>query len=54
MYAKPNDTLQNELKELIAIYAMLPHEERAIILSNANILRIRQEILKSQQQDKPA
>ena len=36
-----------EIKELISAFVMLPREDRAILLSNANALKVRSDIEKA-------
>lgn len=46
---------QAELQQLVSIWAILPKEDRAVLLSNANAFRVRSDIEKAMQaqQDKP-
>lgn len=42
----PNDE-QEEIKEFISTILLLPKEDRAILLSNANALKVRRDIEKA-------
>lgn len=42
----PEET-QEEIKELISVCMLLPRVDRAVILANANVLRVRNDIEKS-------
>lgn len=46
---------QAEIKELISMWVLLPKEDRAVLLSNANAFRVRSDIDKAmrEQQDEP-
>ena len=35
---------QEEIKELVSIWVLLPKEDRAVLLSNANAFRVRRDI----------
>lgn len=35
---------QEEIQKLVSIWAVLPKEDRAVLLSNANAFRVRQDI----------
>lgn len=35
---------QEEIKKLVSIWAVLPKEDRAVLLSNANAFRVRRDI----------
>ena len=51
---KIDDTIADELKELIPVYMLLPDIERKILLQNANAFKIRQEIAETQSKTKSA
>ena len=38
------ETEQNEVKELVSLFMVLPKEDRAILLSNANAFKVRRDI----------
>ena len=40
---------QEEIKELVATLMLLPKEDRAILLSNANAFRVRRDIEKAKE-----
>lgn len=46
---------QGELQELVSMWAFIPKEDRAVLLSNANAFRVRSDIDKvmREQQDRP-
>ena len=41
---------QGEIQKLVSVWAMLPKEDRAVLLSNANAFRVRSDIEKARKQ----
>lgn len=43
---------QEEIKEFVATLLLLPKEDRAVLLSNANAFKVRRDIEKARRQDR--